>query len=152
LLSIVDRETLWGQAAAYTKKGEPDGTGDYGHGHGFFQVDDRAHPDFIASGDWKDVRKAADYIIKAVLESSYLYLSRKFPGRGPAKWTWDAVSAYNCGAGNVRRAIRRSKGRDAYTTGKDYAADVQRRYYDFWLGWYLEKIKERTNGSSDGNS
>jgi hypothetical protein len=145
LLAIVDRETLWGQSRAYkdvfgTPDDKSDDLGDSDHGHGFFQVDNRSHEVFLESAKWKIFRESADYVIEHVLKSSYRYLAPKFPRRGPEKIQWDAVAAYNCGAGNVRKSLNKGRGRDARTTGRDYAKDVKRRMDEFWAPWY-EKIK-----------
>ena len=35
-----------------------------------------------------------------------------------------AIAAYNCGSGNVRKALETGQDVDARTTGKDYSADV----------------------------
>ncbi|CCH77818.1 putative Lysozyme [Nostocoides japonicum T1-X7] len=41
---------------------------------------------------------------------------------------WDAaVAAYNCGPGNVRRALQQGRSVDAFTTGGDYSRDVLAR-------------------------
>jgi Transglycosylase SLT domain len=41
---------------------------------------------------------------------------------------WDAaVAAYNCGPGNVRKAIDQGLSLDHFTTGRDYSADVLAR-------------------------
>jgi len=39
-----------------------------------------------------------------------------------------AVAAYNCGPGNVRKALRNGESVDRHTTGHDYSADVLARH------------------------
>jgi len=143
LLAIVDRETLWGWARTYSAPGKPDGTGDRGHGHGFFQIDDRSHNLFIGTGMWSNVRIAAQYAIDDVLGAAYRYLRKRLsadaPGvsepRSEIDLQWDAVAAYNCGAANVEKSVRNGRDRDARTTGGDYSRDVKKRM-EFWSEWY----------------
>jgi len=49
--AIGSRESRWGLALSPPT---PAGTGDYGHGRGLMQIDDRWHPEFIGSGGWQD--------------------------------------------------------------------------------------------------
>jgi hypothetical protein len=58
LAGIGSQESRWG--LALTPPG-PTGTGDHGHGRGLFQVDDRWHPQHIASGDWQIPSKHIPY-------------------------------------------------------------------------------------------
>src|SRR5574340_31616 len=55
IFGIGDRESGWGTAAGLDQFG-PAGRGDYGHGHGFMQIDDRDADNaaFLASGAWTD--------------------------------------------------------------------------------------------------
>lgn len=147
LLAIVDRETLWGQSPAYKDYNRPhtsdeaDDRGDGGHGHGFFQIDDRSHAIFIRTGKWKIVKEAAIYAIKSVLLPNYKYIKSRFSNRTEEQLYWDAVAGYNCGAGNVRRALLQTGHRDSRTTGRDYSKDVHRRLMEFWIGWYWDGVR-----------
>jgi len=86
--------------------------GDFGHGHGMFQLDDRSHT--IPPGFDKSVTaqatKAAD-MMKSLIHH--------YPGDLKA-----ACAAYNTGTGNVDAGIRDTGNPDAYTTGHNYGADV----------------------------
>ena len=119
IAGIGDRETRWGTHPACKPKG-PECTGDNGHGRGLMQIDDRFHSEWIKTGAWKDPRQNINYacnLLKANLASL-----------GDLR---AAVAAYNCGAGNVGKALRRGLDVDAYTTGKDYSADVLKRAEKF---------------------
>lgn len=100
LFAVGSRET--NLEAAFTTGA----TGDYGHGHGLFQLDDRWH-DIPAGFDTDPLMQAAK--AAEMLEVNY----RRFG-------TWDgALNAYNSGSPDVNK-----------TTGKDYGPDVwERRNY-----------------------
>ena len=101
--------------------------GDYGHGVGIFQRDDRAWKNMKtpagvlstkAGKDWylahprQQAEDAAD-----LLKDNYAYLKG---------WS-AALAAYNAGAGAVRSAMYRGSSPDSVTTGRNYGADVLRR-------------------------
>ena len=87
--------------------------GDYGHGFGVWQRDNRSFQ--VDANYLKNVHQEA---IDAAQE-----LAAGIRALGLA----GGVAAYNCGQGNVRAAIRKGKSCDAYTTGHDYSADVLAR-------------------------
>lgn len=109
--------------------------GDYGqrqgevvaryHGFGFWQIDIKSFPEFVASGDWKDPHKCCAQAIR-VLESKRKYLSDKLPGLTGEAFERATVAAYNCGEGRVMRAILAHQDPDTMTFGKDYVAAVWR--------------------------
>ena len=148
LLAIVSRETWWGQAPGYVPKGNPSGAGDAGHGHGFFQIDDRAHPAMVRSGQWAEVGPAARYAIKNVLVPAYAYLKKQFPKLSGPELIRAAIASYNCGAKNVKKALARGEV-DKYTAGGDYSRDVLKRE-QWWQNWYQEKMKgaQKENGEN----
>lgn len=91
--------------------------GDGGHGRGVCQIDDRSWGDFlIAHKDGMDpesnIRKAADI------------LAANLKALGDME---KALCAYNCGAGNVRRALANHQDPNARTAGGDYGRDVLAR-------------------------
>ena len=127
LMALVSRETLWGWSGGYTRKGQSNGLGDRGHGHGFFQIDDRSHRVFLSLRHqtldgriipvWWYPYEQCVYALR-IFQSNLKSLNGDFEA---------ATAAYNCGAGNVRHAIRRGRRVDAYTTGHNYSRDVFRR-------------------------
>lgn len=133
VLGVGSRETGWGTSRFYkdvdgVEDADPgDGTGDHGHGRGLMQIDDRWHQEFIASGDWKDPRLNVRYAVLNVLKLNHNWLFSKFPASDEEFRIRMMLSSYNCGAGNVRKAVRAGLDPDFYTTGKDYAFDVLRR-------------------------
>lgn len=91
--------------------------GDYGHGHGMFQLDDRWHT--IPAGFNSDVNEQAK--VAANMLSGLISL---FPHDLKA-----ACSAYNTGVNNARAGINDSGNSDQYTAGGDYGSDVLDRMY-----------------------
>ena len=120
IAAIGDRETMWGTSSYCRPKGAAC-LGDHGHGHGLFQIDDRWHPEFCAGEDWKDPEKNADYAIGKVLKPAVEELG----------YVTQGISAFNCGVGNVKKALKLQKKIDFYTTGKDYSEDVLHRAEEF---------------------
>jgi uncharacterized protein YfiM (DUF2279 family) len=118
LLAIASRET-----------NVEDIVGDGGHGRGLFQIDDRAHGDWLAqhqaaaSGALPPLEPAAEYA--ATLLDQNLAFARK-NGVGEAQLLRFAVSAYNAGCGGAL-AGHRGGDSDKRTTGGDYARDVLER-------------------------
>lgn len=114
--------------------------GDYGkrdhdsekkyHGFGFWQIDIDSYPDFVKSGDWKDPLKTC---IKAVdvLESKRKYITTKMPGLAGDALERAVTASYNCGEGNVFKALINHKDVDNYTFNHDYSKAVwnYREYY-----------------------
>jgi hypothetical protein len=133
LAAVCDRESRGGLAL---KPLGPAGTGDFGHGRGLMQVDDRFHPGFLVASDsagkhlWK--LPAYNILYGALLLRSYLDALQD---------VHLALAAYNAGVGKVRRAAdaitvsgdkvklleQRRAAADALTSGGDYGRDVLRR-------------------------
>ncbi len=136
---IGSRESGWG---LMTKPPGPTGTGDFGKrkfptehrtgplppdggfGRGLMQIDFDAF-EFARTGNWQDpdanIHEGCN-----VLKSNLDLLGRKtsLTGRDLLQ---AATAAYNCGAGNVLKAVRDNQDVDSFTTGKDYSADVLNR-------------------------
>jgi peptidoglycan hydrolase-like protein with peptidoglycan-binding domain len=87
--------------------------GDGGHGRGVWQRDDRS---------W-NIPGNYDNDVHLQAEDAATLLTGNIRALGRA----GGIAAYNCGAGNVRKALSRGKGVDAYTAGGDYSADVLAR-------------------------
>jgi soluble lytic murein transglycosylase-like protein len=127
--AVMDRESNGGELL---KPRGPGGTGDFGHGRGLMQIDDRAHPFTSCQDDtgrslWADAWFNVSYACRLLAR-----LMLTFNGDVAA-----AVGAYNTGAGNVRKALagvaatasleERVKAVDRYTAGHDYVRDVLKR-------------------------
>ena len=123
LVAIDSRESRFGMLL------DADGLGDAGHGHGEMQIDDRSHSAFCSNGGWKDLAASLAYIHRNVIIPSYNYLANRFGyfQEDYAKLFWGVVAAYNCGAGNVAKAVANGDDVDSRTTGKNYSSDVRER-------------------------
>ena len=101
--------------------------GDRGHGHSPFQIDDRSHKKFIDSGDWKDLSKACKYAI-GVLDTMRLNLEKRGWNEqliGKRTFKRAVFSAYNCGASNVNKSLKKNCfNPDIYTYEGNYSERV----------------------------
>ena len=140
ICAIGSRESCW--TTCLTPKNVPDGTGDFikrspnkyrtgtlpsdfgGFGRGIMQIDYDAH-EFARGQDWKDPRKNILYGC-SVLYSNRALLTKYLPANSNELYR-AYVAAYNCGAGNVIKALNNKKDVDYYTHGRDYSADVLNR-------------------------
>lgn len=112
--------------------------GDGGHGASLWQIDDRSFPEFIRKHPLSDVKA---YMIKAVevLKEKERYLVSKGWNReklGDELFERAVIAAYNCGQGNVHKALSRGLDPDRYTFGGDYSRDVTKSrylYYDLFV-------------------
>lgn len=95
------------------------------HGFGYFQIDIGSYPTFIKSGNWKDpyltCLKAID-----VLEEKRKYLVKRIDmENSPLLDIHRAITAaYNCGQGNVMKAIEKKYDVDRYTHQGNYSKMV----------------------------
>ena len=121
IAAIMDRESLGGMAL--DPKG-PTGTGDFGHGRGLMQIDDRAHPDFCGEPYfWADPGENILYGAQILVRNLHAL------GDVPS-----AIAAYNCGVHRVERLLLMSPKPsiaqlDELTTGHDYVSDVLSRLH-----------------------
>jgi Transglycosylase SLT domain len=139
ICAIGSRESNWGQGSDMRPKG-PAGTGDWaprnpdkwkyamppdglGWGRGLMQVD-YAQSDFGKTEKWKDPRDNFLFGAKELADNITHYKSHPTTGVDPLA---AAVAAYNCGQGNVNKAIKNGVDIDSYTTGHDYSRDVLSR-------------------------
>ena len=143
------RESNWGLAL---KPSGPKGTGDFakrafparfrtgalppdggGFGRGLMQIDFDAH-EFARSTKWQAPQANILYGCK-VLADCRSFFQRKENLQGKPLLC-AALAAYNCGPGNVLKAIRNGLDVDFYTAHRDYSKDVLNRAGFFQLnGW-----------------
>ncbi len=95
------------------------------HGYGFTQIDIDSYPAFIASNDWQKPEKLYPFTIK-ILESKRHYIINHFNDLSHQELERSIFAAYNCGEGNVVKAIQNNEDVDHYTTGHNYSEDVFR--------------------------
>lgn len=129
IVGIGSRESRWGKAL--TPPG-PAGKGDYGHGRGLLQIDDRWH-EFARSGNWQDPLENLRYGIN-LLNQFTTYIRSNNQHLSTAAIERAGIAAYNCGTGHVMDAIRMGVDIDYYTTGRNYSKDVLSR-----AGWFERK-------------
>jgi putative peptidoglycan binding protein/transglycosylase-like protein with SLT domain len=148
IAGIGSRESRWGLA---NRPPGPAGTGDFGQrsfptsfrtgplpddggfGRGLMQIDFDAS-EFARTGNWKDPEANINAGCN-VLKSSLDLLGRRtsLTGRDLLQ---AAIAAYNCGAGNVLKAISQGRPVDFFTTGRNYSQDVLNRAGFFQnMGW-----------------
>lgn len=92
-----------------------------GHDYGLMQINDRTAPLHISSGNWKDPKKNIQCGAH-VLALKRQFLVKKVDDLGLIERA--AIAAYNCGEGNVWKAIKNNEDIDSRTTGKDYSRAV----------------------------
>jgi hypothetical protein len=125
---VGSRESFWG--IILRPRGAA-GVGDGGHGRGLMQIDDRAHPSFIATGKWKDPRGNIQFGCELLADNrEILRRQTGLTGRNLLRAT---LASYNAGLRGVLRAINRGSNVDSVTTGADYSKDVLDR-----AGWFQE--------------
>lgn len=111
--------------------------GDYGrrsgeasaryHGFGFWQIDIGSYPDFINSHDWKDPLKTARKAVTVLNEKKTYLQNRGWDAQLTAdEFNRAITAAYNCGQGNVDKALRNNRPIDFYTFTQNYSAEVWR--------------------------
>lgn len=127
LAGIMQRESEGGLSPFLDMQG-PAGRGDGGNGLGLMQIDRRFWKDFDLSGQWRDPSRNIHFGAW-VLAQKRSYLARKTLGMGLTDDDLEraAIAAYNCGEGNVMKAIREvGLDFDYYTAHHNYSAEVLR--------------------------
>lgn len=138
IIALVNRECGW-KVNQLLAKGQnikdilTNMRGDYIQGKGYqgyspFQIDIKSYPDFINSGEWKDLEKSAQKCIDVLEEKrksleNYGWTEEKL---GLTLFNRAITASYNCGAGNVNKALKNGKDVDAYTFNHDYSKDIFR--------------------------
>jgi hypothetical protein len=97
------------------------------HGFGFWQIDIGSFPDFVSSGKWTDPLETAKMAVK-VLNGKMSFLKSKGWQEQLDQLTWERAitAAYNCGEGNVNKALSKNQDVDCFTFSKDYSKEVFR--------------------------
>ena len=148
LAGIGSRESGWGLRL---RPPGPAGTGDFqprryptrfrpgplppdggGFGRGLLQIDYDAHP-FARSSAWKDPASNIDYGATVLAAARTTLATRT--GLAAAPLLRAAIAAYNCGTGNVIRALAEGQSVDYFPPGRNYSADVLDR-----AGWFHEHV------------
>jgi len=163
IYALGQRESRWG--AALSPPG-PAGTGDYGHGRGIMQIDDRSWGDWLNSNDWGDaytnVSKGAEILkakiaffagksaVSGLTDGSTVSVSANqaakrgvSPGSYPdprplsgEALTQAGIAAYNAGEGAVLVSLAVGLEPEATTYGGDYVT------------WVWNKMTEAANAFS----
>jgi hypothetical protein len=99
--------------------------GEY-HGYSFWQIDIRSFPDFINSGDWVNSQKAAVQAVSVLntMKKSLIELGiakYSLPNDGDDRAT---TASYNCGSGNVMKALEEGQNVDYFTANQNYSSQV----------------------------
>lgn len=131
LAAVVSRETNW-QSRWMLPPAQGGELGDNGFGHGPGQIDKRSHPAWCAA--WRRskltvqdaLHRAAEELGDKV-EQARRTSSKELPAPFLAELIRRGVAAYNCSIERVMEALREGRDIDAYTTGRDYSADVMAR-------------------------
>jgi len=148
IAGIGSRESAWGLAL---KPSGPGGCGDFfkrsfptplrrgplppdgGYGRGLMQIDFDAH-EFARTGPWKDAAENIRYGSQ-VLADCRAFFQRRSNLSGAALMR-AALAAYNCGPGNVMRALNAGLDVDYFTAHRNYSADTLNRAGFFRIhGW-----------------
>lgn len=93
------------------------------HGFGFIQVDIGSFPLYVASGDWKDPLKCYRMGI-AILQGKQTFILNHKAAFANYDIDQATTAAYNCGEGNVLKAVRANLQVDHYTTEHNYSTEV----------------------------
>lgn len=110
----------------------------YYHGFGYWQIDTGSYPQFINAGHWRDPFLTCMKAI-AVLEEKRKWLAGKFKINDSDLADRAITAAYNCGQGNVYKALKAGKDVDLYTHNHDYSRMV-------WQ--YRETYRKLINGNN----
>jgi hypothetical protein len=123
--------------------------GDGGRGHGYMQLDIGTFPN-IKNQPWQDPEWNIRTGVNLLINDKYAYLESRLPTSLHLR---GSLAAYNSGQGNVYKAYQRGLDVDAYTTKRNYSADVLNRAR--WLarnGWGSNNISPPDDGTPPDNS
>ena len=147
IAAIGSRESGWG---VLNRPQGPAGTGDFihrgprpplrpgplppdgaGFGRGLMHVDFDAH-EFARTGPWQDPARNIAYGC-TVLTQIRRTIAAKL-SLGDRQLLRATIAGYNCGAGNVIKALNTNVDVDFFTAGRDYSKDVINR-----AGWFQQR-------------
>lgn len=118
------RETWLGHMPGYRPLGSPDGTGDHGHGRGYWQIDDR--------GPFKHLIRPAPWAPEVQVEAACEVLGdarRELRAHADSpKFLLAVVCAYNAGTARVGHLMVQGADPNRATFAGDYGDDVLRIY------------------------
>lgn len=148
IAGIASRESAWGLALKPKGCG---GTGDFakrscpttlrqgplppdgGFGRGLMQIDFDAHV-FARTGPWQDPAENIRYGCKVLADNRSFFQRRTSLGGRALLRAY--LAAYNCGAGNVMRALGAGLDVDYFTAHRDYSVGTLNRAGFFRMhGW-----------------
>jgi hypothetical protein len=97
------------------------------HGFGYWQIDIGSFPDFINSGQWKDPLATAKMAVTVLDQKRAFLINKGWQQKlTPVMFERAVTAAYNCGQGNVDKALSSNNDVDYYTFSKDYSKEVFR--------------------------
>ncbi len=128
---LIPRKVTAGQSPAYIFA---HATGDGGHGRSIYQIDDRSFPVFVQETPLSDVKAYCIKAVEVLKEKERYLLSQGWTREKLGDETFEraVIAAYNCGQGNVNKALNRGLDVDRYTFGGDYSKDVQISRFLYW--------------------
>lgn len=100
--------------------------GDSGHGRSYFQIDDRSYPDFVNSTPLSDVEAYCNKAIECLEEKRKYLESKNYTSNTMTtdEYEMAITCAYNCGQGNVVKALDKGRSPNVYTFNGDYGTAV----------------------------
>ena len=93
ITTIGYRESGWG-TSPYLDKPGPGGRGDYGHGHGLMQIDDRSWGNWLSKNRWDDPYTNVSFAIGTILKNKINFFAgtARVPGLTDGTWVTLSVS------------------------------------------------------------
>ncbi|MCT7969178.1 S8 family serine peptidase, partial [Laspinema sp. D1] len=117
--------------------------GDGGRGHGYMQLDIGTFPN-IKNQPWSDPVWNIQQGVNLLINDKYAYLKSRLPASLHLR---GSLAAYNSGQGKVVTAYQKGLDVDAYTTGRNYSADVLNRAH-----WLAQNGWGSNNNTTPGNN
>ena len=97
------------------------------HGFGFWQIDIDSFPDFVNSGKWTNPLETAKMAVTVLNQKRNFLIQKGWQQKLSAiEFERAVTAAYNCGQGNVDKALRNNRDVDFFTFSKDYSKEVFR--------------------------